>query len=220
MPLSDGYGVLNGTILDYWRDDPDNFGNYYHGNLKLQAPNGEYRCAIDVDSHASNVGVEWRTVTLRANELAAVTAMGPGWHPLASNSTSGALDYIRSPMFAARLGCLAIFLQLLGKKYDVASTWKQGNSVQALGDLEPLITVTRNAGLRVLVFGEPFTSGLGVHNIHQNQGDPVSSPWAGENGIWQDGCTLLQQSADEWVAFMNKFTSQSYSTDNAGHPAP
>lgn len=220
MPLNDGYGVLNGTIVDYWRDDPDNFGNYFHGNLKVQAPNGQYRCAIDVDSKASNVGVEWRTVGIRAAELAAVTGLGPGWHPLVSSPSSGALDYIRSPMFAARLGCTAALLKLLGKTFDISTVWKKGTSVQALGDLEPLVATTRAAGLRVLVFGEPFTSGLGVHNIHQNQGDPLGSPWAGENAIWQDGCTLLQQSADEWVAFMNKFTSQSYNTDNLGHPAP
>lgn len=219
MPLDHGYGVLIGTITDYWRDPVDDFGNYYHGNLKIQAPAGEYRCAIDVDSHASSVGVEWRTVTLRADELAAVVALGTGWHLLASNSTSGALDYIRSPMFRARVGCAAILAGLLHRKFNVADTWKQGNSVQALADLEPLVNVTRGAGLKAMIFGEPFTTGLGVHNIHQNQGDPLGSPWSAENGIWQDGCTILQQSADEYAAFMNKFTSQSYTTDDLGHPA-
>jgi uncharacterized protein YukJ len=92
--------------------------------------------------------------------------------------------------------------------------------VEALTDLEGPVNVTRAAGLRALVFGEPFSTGLGVHNIHQNQGDPLGSPWAGENGIWQDGCTILEQGPDDFAAFMNKFTTQSYNTDNAGHPAP
>ena len=219
MPLDHGYGVLIGTIADYWRDPVDDFGNYYHGNLRIQAPAGQYRCAIDVDSHASSVGVEWRTVPLRADELSSLVALGLGWHLLASNATSGALDYIRSPMFAARVGCAAIIARLLHRKFNVADTWKQGNSVQALTDLEPLVNVTRSAGLKAMIFGEPFTTGLGVHNIHQNQGDPAGSPWWAENGIWQDGCTILQQSADEYVAFMNKFTSQSYTTDDLGHPA-
>jgi uncharacterized protein YukJ len=80
------------------------------------------------------------------------------------------------------------------------------------------VTTTQTNGLSVLVFGEPFTSGLGLHNTHQNQGDPAGSRWWAENGIWQDGCTLLQQLGTEYSAFMNKFTSQAYETDNEGHP--
>jgi hypothetical protein len=60
MPLNDGYGVLIGSIETYFRDPPDNFGKYYHGNLIVRAPAGTYHCAIDVDSKKSNIGVEWR----------------------------------------------------------------------------------------------------------------------------------------------------------------
>ena len=218
MPLNHGYGVVVGTIQNYFRDDPDNFGTYYHGNLVIQTPAGQYRCAIDVDSKQSNTGVEWRTVALRADELANITSKGVGYHALASNSSSGAVDYIRSPMFAARLGCLAIFYILLRRRFEIATVWKRGTSVQALVDLEALVNVTRSNNLKAMVFGEPFTSGLGIHNIHQNQGDPLNSTWAAENGIWQDGCTVLQQSADSYTAFLNKFTTQAYFTDDAGHP--
>lgn len=219
MPLDHGYGVLHGTIEDYYRDPPDNFGRYYHGNVLVRAPAGQYHCAVDVDSKQSATGVEWRTVGLKSADLATVLALGAGWHPLASTPASGALDYVRSPMFAARVGCLRTLLALLHRDSSIAATWKRGRSVDALADLEPLVNVTRAAGLAVLVYGEPFTSGLGVHNIHQNQGDPLASAWAAENGIWQDGCTILQQDATTWVAFMNKFTSQSYTTDASGHPA-
>lgn len=218
MPLSDGYGVITGTIEDYYRDPPNDFGQYYHGNLIVAAPNGTYHCAIDVDSKNSIVGVEWRTVALTANELSPLLALGSGYHPLASNDSSGAVDYTRSSMFTGRLGCLLIFLKLLGRDLRIADTWKRGNSIDALTDLEPLIAATRSGGLKALVLGEPFTSGLGIHNIHQNQGDPAGTPWWDENGIWQDGCTILQQSTDAYVAFLNKFTSQSYWTDDHGHP--
>jgi len=219
MPLDHGYGVLVATITDYFRDPPNDFGQYYHGNLVLTAPAGTYRCAIDVDSHQSEVGVEWRTFGLRASDLSSVLPLGKGYHPLASTSTSGALDYIRSKMFVVRVGCLRALLRLIGLNSSVAGTWKRGTSIQALMDLEPLVNTTRAAGLLALVYGEPFTTGLGMHNIHQNQGDPAGSPWWAENGIWQDGCTILQQDADNYTAFMNKFTSQSYATDSQGHPA-
>lgn len=219
MPLSDGYGVLVGTVANYYPDNPDNAGRYYHVNLELTAPAGSYRCAIDVDSHENAIGVEWRVVPLLDGEVAALSGLTPGWHPLESTSTSGAVDYVRSPMFQLRLGCAAFFAALLRRSFSVASTWKRGTSAQAVADFGPLATITKNAGLRALVYGEPFTRGLGLHNIHQNQGDPLSSRFAGENGIWQDGLTVLQQSATTYIAFMNKFTSQSYATDDRGRPA-
>jgi len=218
MPLDDGYGALRGKITDYFRDDPDEFGKYYHGNLRIQAPNGIYHCAIDVDSKSSSVGVQWRTVEVRTDELASVLALGNGYHDVAMTSTSGAIDYIRSTMFTVRTGCLAIFWGLLGKEFDITKVWRSGSDIDALADLEPHIEVTRNNNLDALVFGEPFTDGLGLHNIHQNQGDPAGSQWYASNGIWQDGCTFLQQSEDKWVAFLNKFSTQSFKTDDNGHP--
>jgi len=67
------------------------------------------------------------------------------------------------------------------------------------------------------VFGESFTHGLGVHNIHQNQGDSAGTQWWAENGIWQDGATLIRRQDDTIVAFLNKFKRQAYETDQDGH---
>src|SRR5436190_23069885 len=100
MGLSDGYGVLIGTKSSYYRDDPDNFGRYYHGNLLIRAPAGIYHCAIDVDPKSMPDGVNWRVVNISAADWATIKALPNGWHILASNSTSGALDYIRSPMLS------------------------------------------------------------------------------------------------------------------------
>ena len=51
-------------------------------------------------------------------------------------------------------------------------------------------------------------------------GDPAGSQWWNENGIWQDGGTLAEQPNGSWIAFINKFTSQSHRTDDQGHPLP
>ncbi|MGH9163175.1 MAG: DUF2278 family protein [Vicinamibacteraceae bacterium] len=209
MPLRDGYGVLIGTIHRYFRDDTDDFGRYYHANLIVAARPGHYRCALDGDSKQSSVGMEWRTVLLGPNDLEETISLGPGYHPLTSRSDSGALDYMRSRMLATCNGC---------SPDDTAAAWKRGTGQQALEDLEPLVQITQAGNLAVLIYGEPFATGLGMHNIHQNQGDPPGSPWTAENGIWQDGCTILQQTTDTYVAFMNKFSSQSYRTDDDGRP--
>jgi len=75
-------------------------------------------------------------------------------------------------------------------------------------------------GVRFYVFGEPFSSGLGVHNIHQNQGDPVGGGHDAENGPWQDGATIVETSQGDFIGFLNKFKTQSFKTDELGHPLP
>jgi uncharacterized protein YukJ len=182
----------------------------------------EYRCAVDVDSHQSNTGVEWRVVDVNAADVATVLALAPGYHDLQHTPSSGAWDYIRSTVFRVRLGCLFVVMpdavtRLLVQIFEgLLNTWQRGNHVQASTALERILV----PGKRVLVWGEPFTSGNGMHNVHQNQGDPAGSQWWAENGIWQDGGTLAEQPDGSWIAFINKFTTQSYRTDDQGHPLP
>jgi hypothetical protein len=219
MPLEDGYGVVIGTLHDYFRDPVNDFGQYYHANAIVQTPSGTYHCAIDVDSKGLPNGVEWRIVELGKSDMKGVAALPYGWHYLPSNADSGALDYVRSPELRPEPGYFFelsdAFLESLRRLPQAAiyPPWKQGTSRDALADLEPLLEDPK----ALYIFGEPFTNGLGVHNIHQNQGDPAGSPWWAENGIWQDGATLIRRQDDTIVAFLNKFKTQSYETDQDGH---
>lgn len=219
MPLDHGYGVVVGTLHQYYRDPVNNYGQYYHGNVDLLTPAGIYKCAIDVDSKMLPNGVEWRVVELGQSLLGGVAALPNGWSYLASTATSGALDYVRSPSLQPRLGCVFVvaspLLEWLRRVLEKnINPWKSGTSIDALADLEPLLANPK----RVYVFGEPFTTGLGVHNIHQNQGDPSGSQWWAENGIWQDGATLVERQDGTFAAFLNKFKTQAYRTDTQGHP--
>jgi uncharacterized protein YukJ len=54
-------------------------------------------------------------------------------------------------------------------------------------------------------------------HIHQNQGDPLGSRWSAENGIWQDGATVVERDDGSYAAFCNKFRTQSDRTDD-GRP--
>ncbi|HYN89338.1 MAG TPA: DUF2278 family protein, partial [Ardenticatenaceae bacterium] len=73
---------------------------------------------------------------------------------------------------------------------------------------------------RIYIFGEPFENGLGIHNVHMTQGDPIGSPFAVENGIWQDGGILLEYGAPQphVAALLTKFETQSLNTDDMGRP--
>lgn len=218
MPLSNGYGLVIGTKQDYFRDPPDNFGRYYHGNLVVHAPLGNYKCAIDVDPKNMPDGIQWRIVRIRPSDFAAIRALADGWHPLALTSSSGALDYIRSatlhPPFLFRKVRYNSLLSRLLTWLRWHPPWNSGTGFQALTDLESIL----NQAVRCYVFGEPFTSGLGVHNIHQNQGDPVGSGHDAENAIWQDGGTIIETADGKILGFLNKFKTQAFKTDDFGHP--
>jgi len=276
MGLAGGYGMLVGTLVSVERDDPNNFGRFMHGVLTVGTPAGTYRCAVDVDTRNGQIPVQWRIQPLRIAEWAGLLALPDGWHPLASNAYSGAVDYIRDPrvrdMFylpdipelvagprrrpfppeellarllphrapieaavrgdAARPDALhlrapvkrrfeerAASLRLRkfsGKVVMTIPPWNSGSSDQALTDLEAVLSAPH----RVMVFGAPFQVGRGVHDIHQNQGDPPGGGHDGENAIWQDGITIAIRQDGTAVAFMNKFSTQADCTDDNGHPLP
>jgi uncharacterized protein YukJ len=212
------YGVLIGTLQDHARDQPDTQGRWYHVNLRVTAPLGLYRCAVDVDSKQSATGVEWKVLTA-APALISAAGLAPGYHDLPLTSSSGALDYYRHPALARRPGCLFVRqpparLQQLIDRLSPGQTWTGGSNLEAATALEGILA----PGRRILVFGEPFSQGLGMHNIHQNQGDPAGSQWWDENAIWQDGATVMERPDGTFDVFISKFSTQSTQTDDDGHP--
>jgi hypothetical protein len=218
VPL-DHYGVLIGDLTGHVRDTPDNQGRWYHVNLSIDAPPGSYRCAVDVDSKQSATGVQWKVLRVAASEFSPATQLAPGYHELAHQQSAGALDLIRHPAFVDRPGCWFVrqppeWLQRLIDALSRGRQWSTGSNLDAATALESILVV----GRRTLVWGEPFTSGLGVHNVHQNQGDPPGSQWYAENGIWQDGGTMVLRPDGALDAFISKFSSQASQTDGNGHP--
>lgn len=218
MPLRNGYGVVIGPTLTYYRDPPDTFGRHHHATLVVHTPDKDYRCPIDVDPKYLPDGVQWRTVRLRPSDLTRIRVLPDGWHQLAPTPTSGALDYIRSAVLypplvihSARYGGI---LHRVTARLGWTPPWNRGTGAQALSDLESII----GPAVRCYVFGEPFTLGAGVHNIHQNQGDSVGSGHQLEDGVFQDGGTIVETRAGECWAFLSRFITHSFRTDPLGHP--
>lgn len=93
--------------------------------------------------------------------------------------------------------------------------WVMSNGDNALTVLEQHLA----PGRRAYLFGERFVSGNGVHDVHQNQGDPAGSQWWNSNGIWQDGLVAVAQPNGTLFVWQVRFDSQATKTDNSGHPA-
>jgi uncharacterized protein YukJ len=92
--------------------------------------------------------------------------------------------------------------------------WRPSNGDNALDALEPYVS----ASVRLYVFGQRFTTGLGVHDVHQNQGDPMGSQWYPDNGSWQDGAVMAEQPDGSVAVWQVKFNTQAFDTDDQGHP--
>lgn len=216
------YGVLVGTLNRYEREPPDNFGRYFHGFVYVDAPAGQYKCAVDVAT-PDGTNVEHRELHgLNTDLFASISNLADGWHRLASNDHSGALDYVRSPVLNQRpRGCVFVVFnwfmnllnQILMRWQDTG--WTKSDGEDALDAMERLFG---DVG-RIYVFGAPFTSGLGVHDIHMNQGDPPG-PFQHLDGIWQDGAVVVMAASGQLNCFLTKFGTQSLSTDDHGLPLP
>ncbi|MEA2573201.1 MAG: hypothetical protein QOH93_499 [Chloroflexia bacterium] len=228
MPLSN-YGVVIGTLDHFERDSQDNFGKYFHGHVYLNTPTGIWEAAVDVSVPATQK-IQYRVGTkLKKSLFANVSSRPNGFYLLASNPTSGALDYPRSPFLGmnvrVRVPLLqARFLQntsasILARLFSYTAfaynKWIESTGNNALDAMETVVTGAK----RVYIFGVQFNNnGHGVHDVHMNQGDPPGSQWFGANGIWQDGGIIVERPNGALRAFLTRFSNQSLNTDNAGNP--
>jgi uncharacterized protein YukJ len=199
MSLSNGYGVLIGTLEGHYIDLPDEEGRWPHYHLKVGTPAGIYECAINLKSRTENK-IEYRDFrNIQRIYFDNILLKPNGFHPLVSNITSGALDFIRHPGLQ-----------------DSCTRWWIENGENIIQLMRYYLTNIN----RIYVFGEPYDTGLGIHNIHMNQGDPVGSLFARENAIWQDGGVIYEYTVPEHRVsiLLTKFQTQSLNTTEKGLP--
>ncbi|NTW81865.1 MAG: YukJ family protein [Chlorobiaceae bacterium] len=211
MPLKDGYGVLVGTLHKYFCDRAVSDRNYYHCNIKVRAGKTVYLCPVDLDSKKDADGMQWRVVELKPDDFEPVSDFREGWHDLDPVPGSGALDYYRDGKLRPTGTCISFKdshekQKGSDEKGVPCEAWKHGTGIEAFTDLEALLGQAE----KLFIFGEAFRNGKGVHNIHQNQGDPPGSRWHPENGIWQDGAVVVLRADKTAAAFLCKFKTQHF----------
>ena len=199
MPIKK-YSVAIGAFDHFTRDSSQQgtYGKYYHGHIYLQTASGIAECAVDV-STPEGMPVAYLQRKIDPAAFKSMAKLSSGIHALASNATSGALDYVRKKALKAS---------------DPAS-WTLAQADATLDELEALLKSSK----QVWVFGAAYTTGLGIHDVHLNQGDPAGTQWYAANGVWQDGGVIVQ-SGKKLRAFLTKFTNQSLDTDKNGNPKP
>ncbi|SIO20011.1 Uncharacterized protein YukJ [Singulisphaera sp. GP187] len=137
----------------------------------------------------------------------------PGFHDLTGSTGPPALDFLRGDVLKA------------------TGPWRNSDVMDGTGHPEPTATLSRlllNAKTNqydVYVFGRTYKSGgLGIHDIHMNQGSRAPFLNNGvddrndHNDIWQDGAVLVDLGTDQWAGYFTAFTQQTVPTNNVGNP--
>jgi hypothetical protein len=208
------YGVLIGT----YDHSGTHLGQWLHEVLYVSANGTMYECAVDVNEPT---GIFQYMVlhSLDPGLFQNISSLADGYHDLVRAPGTGAIDYIRSPLIQQPEGCLAlilgIFSSLFGSKERV---WTDVTGNEAGQALVQLVT----GSTRLYVFGAPYENphpSPGMHDIHMNQGDPVTSAqFHALDGIWQDGCVIVQTADGNLAGYFGKFATQSLKTDDFGYP--
>ena len=214
------YGVLKGDL--FTPQEQTYQGNWFHGIFYLSVPGTTIpeRCVTDFSSATKDL-IQYKIFNnLRGDLFSPIMNLSDGYTALGtgpvSGPTSGALDYVRSP--------------LLGLGPIISDGWIVSDGTTAVQMLQNQLS---GKPQKMFVFGEPFTdespvteygvvSQNGMHNVHMNQGDPPWSPDSRDHqrddGIWQDGATIFQNEDGSLTAFCCKFVAQTFNTNDQGLP--
>ena len=93
------YGVVIGQYTGYTTEQ----GQWMHVDMNILAADVQYQAAVDVNEPTGNFQYQIFN-NLDISLFAPILALADGWHHLDSNSTSGAMDYARSPILQKPLG--------------------------------------------------------------------------------------------------------------------
>lgn len=209
MPLNEGYGILKGIAVETKTERDDKQSPHYQ--IFVEADSKKYRIPVNVKSIQQPFDLLVKIdLDFKHPITAELVKLKSGYTeiPVVERKAGGmALDYIRMNL-AKKETMRPIRADLEGRENDL-NDFLDGIILPILND----------SSVDIYAFGEPFSSGLGIHNIHMNQGNREAK-FAKENGVYQDGALLIHfTNENRWVSYFSAFQSQSFHTDNqTGNP--
>jgi len=206
-----------GVVIGRYDHSDAHQGQWLHELLYVIANGTTYQAAVDVNE-PTGIFQYMLIPSLDRPLFQTVSSMPDGYHQLARNDSSGAMDYVRSPIIQQPEGCLSIIYAFMNSLFGQHNkVWKDVTGDEAGHALVAMVT----GSTRVYVFGAPYVDPNpypGMHDVHMNQGDPVDGPFHHLDGIWQDGCVVAETADGKLAGYFGKFATQSLRTDNNGNP--
>jgi len=189
---------------------------HLHTALEVTAPGGsteQWDSAINVGTDDSDDLLRYKLIfDFHHPIIAILKSANSGFTDLTGAARLPALDFLRSDILSE------------------TGPWRNSDIMDGTDQVEPvasllrLLRKARADNLDVYLFGRKYIDGLGVHDVHMNQG---SRPPFLNNGIddhndhndvWQDGAVIVDLDQPELAAYVTVFTQQMIPTDMMGNP--
>jgi uncharacterized protein YukJ len=202
-------------------------GNGTHYQITVQATGGPFTVAVNIESTDGSEVLYAIKQSFTPPDVPGLTALPTGMTQLDSAPNGLALDFVREQIAGQPMIAKA-GLTLLPQAGASGAEFERARA-RVLSDAVTLLVSQAIAGgnATLYAFGSAYAdSGRidGIHDIHMNQGNPISQGYAGDNGIWQDGAMFLQvpsansDPAQTWTAVFIAFQTESWNTDDNGNP--
>jgi uncharacterized protein YukJ len=201
-------------------------GSSTHYQITMQAKGGPFTVAVNIQSVDGSEVLYAIAEGFTPPDEAGLLALPTGMTSLKSEPGGLALDYVRStvngqPMIPREQMTLLPQLRSKGSEEERMMNRVRASALQNAVVTLLNMTIADKDGT-IYAFGSAYAdSGKvdGIHDIHMNQGNPVSNHGA-DNGVWQDGALLIHLPAKgTWTAVFIAFQTESWTTDSAGNPA-
>lgn len=192
----------------------------YHlrSTLQVTGANGaatQWDSAINVGTNKSTDLLNYKLVyDFQHPVVATLRAAASGFTDLTKTGKLPAVDFLRSNILHA------------------TGPWRMSAVLDGTLHPEPVASLLRllqaahTNHYDVYIFGRTYTSGLGMHDVHMNQGSSGSFVNNGRddhndhNDIWQDGAVVVDMGMPEVAAYFTAFTQQMVPTDKLGNSLP
>jgi uncharacterized protein YukJ len=175
----------------------------------------QWQAAINVGTDEADDSLKYRLVSDYQNALLGmISGAAPGFQDLTDTQALPALDFLRSEVLSE------------------TGSWQDSGVMDGSVDEQPtasVVSLLKQATANdadVYIFGHAYTDdGLGIHDIHMNQGstgsylNDASDANKDHNVIWQDGAVLVNDGG-QWTGYFAAFAQQMVPTDDLGNPTP
>ncbi len=190
----------------------------YHLHATLAIPTGagaseDWDSAVNVGTSDADDLLQYKLVfDFHHSIIDTLRAAEPGFSELTGDNKLPSLDFLRSDILAE------------------TGNWRDSDVMDGSDQVEPVATLSRllkkayDSNFDVYIFGRKYVDGLGVHDVHMNQGSTAQFINNGvddhndHNDIWQDGAVIVDVGEAQWAAYFTTFTQQRVPTDKLGNP--
>ncbi len=189
---------------------------HLHTTLRIANHDGsgeDWDSAINVGTNDSDDLLKYQLVFDFQHPLTGALSAAPsGFSDLTGALRLSALDFLRSDVLKQ------------------TGSWRPSDVMDGSDQAEPIASLlrllrkARSNQLDVYVFGRKYSDGLGIHDVHMNQGSQGQFLNNGRddhndhNDIWQDGAVLVDLGGSQWAGYFTAFTQQLAPTDRLGNP--